>query len=54
VVSQTCNPSYSGFEDPKDHSSRPAQGEKVRPHLDQLKLGMVVHACHPTYMLDGR
>jgi hypothetical protein len=47
-----CNTSYSGGGDQEDGCLRqPGQIVcKTPPHLSQLKSGMVVCACHPTYL----
>jgi hypothetical protein len=48
-MANTCNPSYLGGGDHKDHSSRTAWAKLVRPHFNRKEQSVMVCACHLSY-----
>jgi hypothetical protein len=50
VIAHICNPSYSEGRDREDCCSRPARAVSSRDPISINKPGMVVCACHPSYL----
>jgi hypothetical protein len=50
LVAPSFNPSYLENLDWVDHGPRPALAKIfARPHFNRKELGIVAHACHPSY-----
>jgi hypothetical protein len=50
VTVQVYNPSYLRSRDQEDYGLRPFWAKSMETLISNNKLGMVVHACHPSYV----